>query len=211
LDVGCGTGVLVRELSTLGYEQITGLDIDYSAIQFAKKASPGNAFSVGDAYQLPFPQGKFDLVFCHFVLLWLANPVMALSEMKRVLRPGGQVFILAEPDHDSRIDFPDEFVDLGRKQTLSLEKQGVDIDAGRQVGKWLSEAGFLVKETGVLGGQWATSDNGQDLEWKMIAHDIGAVEDETIQSLKQMDIESRRVGKRILFVPVFYAQGQKKP
>jgi len=210
LDIGCGTGVLVRELVSLGYTKIIGLDIDGAAIRFSHQKSPENSFSVGDAYRLPFKPGEFDLVFCHFVLLWLTDPIAALTEMKRVLHPGGQIFILAEPDHAARIDFPEDFVGLGRKQTQSLEAQGVAIRAGRQVGKWLSDTGFFVRETGIMGGQWTVSDEGLDMEWNLIEHDLGAAA-EGYQSLKLKDLESRRAGTRILFVPVFYAQGQKEP
>jgi SAM-dependent methyltransferase len=54
-------------------------------------------FHVGDALTLPFPDASFDLAFCNSLLWLLPDPVLALSEMRRVLRPGGRA-LAAEPD-----------------------------------------------------------------------------------------------------------------
>ena len=48
-------------------------------------------FEVADVYSLPFPDGFFDAVFAHAVLMHLREPVRALEEVRRVLRPGGML------------------------------------------------------------------------------------------------------------------------
>jgi len=62
----------------------------------------------------------------------LSDPVPALKEMHRVLKRGGHVLILAEPDYSSRIDEPPELQSLGQLQTLSLQKQGASPVMGRK-------------------------------------------------------------------------------
>jgi len=55
-------------------------------------------YVVGTAERLPFPDASFDLVTCQLVMIHLADPALALREMRRVLRPGG-VLLMAEPDN----------------------------------------------------------------------------------------------------------------
>jgi ubiquinone/menaquinone biosynthesis C-methylase UbiE len=207
LDVGCGTGVIGRELNNSGYNRVFGVDFDYSAIRYSTQQSHSTSNTVGNAYQLPFDQGNFDVVICHFLLMWLNDPVSALVEMKRVLKPGGEVFLLAEPDHAARIDFPPEFERLGNLQTQSLVRQGANTQAGRQIGAWLSEAGFKVGETGIMGGQWNMSADEIDLEWRIIDFDLGAAEAVALKVLQQQDLDERKAGRRVMFVPIFFAQG----
>ena len=54
-------------------------------------------FEVANVYELPFPDGSFDAVLAHTVLLGLREPVRALQELRRVLRPGGVVGV-RDPD-----------------------------------------------------------------------------------------------------------------
>jgi SAM-dependent methyltransferase len=66
----------------------------------------GNArFEVADVYQLPFPDASFDAAFAHIVLMHIREPLRALKEMRRVLRPGGIVGI-RDPDNGGRILAP---------------------------------------------------------------------------------------------------------
>ena len=99
---------------------------------------------MGMACHLPFADQSFDVVLCHFLLLWLKTPVVALKEMARVCMPGGAVLALAEPDHDSRIDSPLELEKLGRLQTHGLKEQGANTRAGRQLSGWFIQAGLEV-------------------------------------------------------------------
>src|SRR5690606_28911539 len=98
LDVGCGTGVLSAEVAGKA-QAVYGLDLALEPLQFARHAAPGPAYTRGDAHWLPYRNDCFDIVFCHFLLLWVADPVRAAAEMKRVTRPGGSVLLLAEPDY----------------------------------------------------------------------------------------------------------------
>jgi ubiquinone/menaquinone biosynthesis C-methylase UbiE len=82
LDIGCGPGSFVNELSTRGFEA-TGIDITSKFISFARKNYQGN-FLVADAYDLPFKDREFDTVFVRNVLEHLENDLKALKEAIRV-------------------------------------------------------------------------------------------------------------------------------
>lgn len=116
LDVGCGNGVflplLAREVGSTG--RVVGLDHAAAFVAAAEERAAATGLAgiisvqLGDAYQLPFPDGSFDGVHCERVLQHLEDPDAALSEMARVVRPGGRV-VVAEPDWPGwRIDHPDE-------------------------------------------------------------------------------------------------------
>src|SRR4051794_6749044 len=97
LDVGSGTGFLALELAARGH-RATGIDFAPSMVARAreKAAAQGLAvrFEQGDAEQLPFPDGSFDLVISRHVLWTLPHPERALDEWLRVLRPGGRLAII---------------------------------------------------------------------------------------------------------------------
>ena len=94
LDVGCGTGFLSLELARRGH-RVTGIDFAPQMLAEARKkaAAQGVAvrFEEGDAEQLPFAEGSFDLVMTRHVLWTLPHPEQAIDEWIRVLRPGGRL------------------------------------------------------------------------------------------------------------------------
>lgn len=98
LDIGCGTGGLLEETGKMMTDsQITGLDLAFGMTMIGKQRlrSRSNAgFICGDAEQLPFCNGSFDLVISTSAYQWI-NPLQpAFCEVKRVLKPGGR-FIFA--------------------------------------------------------------------------------------------------------------------
>jgi len=99
LDVGCGTGVVAREVSRrLGADvTVVGLDASPGMLEVARAESARAALPIqwreGRAESLPFPDGAFDLVVCQFALMFFADRSAALGEMRRALAPGGRVAI----------------------------------------------------------------------------------------------------------------------
>jgi ubiquinone/menaquinone biosynthesis C-methylase UbiE len=97
LEVAPGPGYFCIELAKLGSYSITGLDISHSFVRMAtKKAAEAGVmvdFKQGSAFNLPFPQGSFDFLLCRAAFKNFAQPVAALQEMHRVLRPGGRALI----------------------------------------------------------------------------------------------------------------------
>jgi SAM-dependent methyltransferase len=101
LDVGAGKGHWTRVVHGLLPETATIVGVerepDWVAVATAH-ARPGQRFLQGDAHALPFPDHSFDLVTCQTLLIHVADPAAVLAELRRVLRPGGQLMV-AEPNN----------------------------------------------------------------------------------------------------------------
>ena len=110
LEVAPGPGYLAIELAKLGRYRITGVDISRSfvrmATEHAARAAVDVDFRQGDAAALPFADDTFDFIVCRAAFKNFSNPVTALGEMHRVLRPDGKALII-----DMRNDASDEAID----------------------------------------------------------------------------------------------------
>lgn len=97
LDVGCGTGFLLRLLSQRlpGAEELVGVDAAPGMIDVAQSMGddPRLGFSTGTAEHLPFPEASFDLVFSTTSFDHWENQPAGLVECARVLRPGGRLVL----------------------------------------------------------------------------------------------------------------------
>lgn len=102
LDIACGTGVLTRELAarTGDPASVTGIDANAAMLDVARQLAPRIDWRQADASALPFEAARFDHVFCQFGLMLFDEPETALSEMWRVLRPGGQLTVLVFDELD---------------------------------------------------------------------------------------------------------------
>ena len=106
LDLGCGPGISTFALATRipRPAHLVGLDLSPEMVEIARgthrKSWPHLRhleFQQGDASQLHFPSGSFDLVFGHSFLYLVDDPIAVLREVKRVLKPTGQV-VFMEPN-----------------------------------------------------------------------------------------------------------------
>ena len=211
LDIGCGTGVLEVELEGLCCATLFGLDINSTSLELAMRNTQRTSFTQGDAHQIPYPSHSFDISMCHFLLLWVANPLCVVAEMARVTRPGGAVLALAEPDYGGRIDHPAGLAALGPRQSESLRLQGADPLMGRKLAGIFHQAGLQDIESGVLGGQWSgnPTEEAWNIEWQVLENDLDrpGVETPDLQVLKELDWAAWQRGDRVLYVPTFYALG----
>ncbi len=97
LDVACGTGVVARTAARqVGPEDmVAGVDVNPDMLATARDAAravtPGIHYRQGDAVDLPFEDGTFDVVLCQQALQFFPDRVAALREMGRVASPGGRV------------------------------------------------------------------------------------------------------------------------
>jgi ubiquinone/menaquinone biosynthesis C-methylase UbiE len=97
LEVAPGPGYLAIEIARLGRFRVTGLDISHTMVEISRENAAAAAVSVdfrqGDATEMPFADGSFDLIVCQAAFKNFRQPVSALNEMDRVLRPGGRAVI----------------------------------------------------------------------------------------------------------------------
>ena len=146
LDVGCGPGTITCDFARIvAPGAIVGIDAQASVIaQAARECSePNLTFEVGDAYALPFRDCSFDVVHAHQLLQHLADPLAALREMHRVLRPGGTVAV-RDADFAGFVWHPDDAL-LDRWLALYhavTARNGADADAGRKLLSWVQRSGF---------------------------------------------------------------------
>ena len=107
LDVAPGPGYFCIELAKLGEFEITGLDISHTFVAIAtKKAADAGVrvdFRQGNAATMPFADNTFDFLVCRAAFKNFAQPIRALQEMCRVLKPEGHGLII-DLSHDASIE-----------------------------------------------------------------------------------------------------------
>ncbi len=217
LEVGCGTGAILLEFGKSDdqarYPQIRvhGLDNQASNLSSAGQHAPRAILTRGDAHNLPYEDASFDLTCCHFLLLWLSDPLLAIREMRRVTRRAGHVLAFAEPDYSKRSDLPSSLAEIGRLQTRALKDQGADPSIGSRIAGLFDRAGLKIVEAGTI----ASRDRGAydaaeaNAEWLVLREDLsGRLSDSELDSLEQLDMRARQSGERILYVPTFFVHAQ---
>jgi ubiquinone/menaquinone biosynthesis C-methylase UbiE len=110
LEIAPGPGYLAIELAKLTGCRMVGVDISHTFVRLARdnarRAGLDIAFEWGDAADLPFPTDGFDFIVCCAAFKNFLQPLVALDEMHRVLKPGGTAVII-----DLRKDFSPRDVD----------------------------------------------------------------------------------------------------
>jgi len=164
LDVGTGFGILPFELAANGAVRVDGIDLEPQFIEHAltleaQLASQGLfaprselEFSVGDASDLDLADGSFDLAFMREVIQFVPEPITALSEVYRVLRPGGFACV-GDTDDQLRITWPPPSPALARLIDAVGEVQharGGDRQSGRKLTSYLRAAGFTINSIVVI-------------------------------------------------------------
>lgn len=136
-DIGTGTGILAIELGRLGI-RVIGVDGSNRMLDAARKnlanddrVSEGLVeFRSGDAHALPLEDGEVDAAFAHMVLQYLARPEVCISEMCRVIRPGGSIVV---------VDFVEHDLDWMREE-LGVKSLGFEVE---QIRQWISDLGMV--------------------------------------------------------------------
>jgi SAM-dependent methyltransferase len=94
LEVGCGTGIITELLAALpGVAEVVGIDPSEGLVSRARERAPDLSFDVGDGQALPYDDQTFDGVVFATTLCHVPDPMAALAEARRVLRPRGGLLI----------------------------------------------------------------------------------------------------------------------
>jgi len=147
LSVGCGPGVIVRELCTLDPSiQATGLDISDERVQEAKERNLENAqanFVRGDAQAMDLASNRFDLVYSRMLMEYLKDKESAVKEMVRVCKRGGAV-LLQDLDGQLLWHYPEDPVVQGTAERVvrALSSTGFDPFVGRKLFSLAHRAGL---------------------------------------------------------------------
>jgi ubiquinone/menaquinone biosynthesis C-methylase UbiE len=99
LELGCSTGYITRYIAQNFECEITGIDLSDFVLEIAReetqKLNLKNAiFKTGNVENLPFPDNTFDIVFGEAITALVPNPIIALKEYQRVLKPNGKIATL---------------------------------------------------------------------------------------------------------------------
>ncbi|MEI7924631.1 MAG: methyltransferase domain-containing protein [Chloroflexota bacterium] len=158
LDVGCGPGTITTGLArAVAPGEVVGIDVSAEVVESARvhaaEVGVTNArFETANVYELPYETASFDVAHAHQVMQHLTNPVDALREMRRVVRPGGLVAV-RDADYATMTAWPlaasiDRWLEVYHAVAA---RNGADPDAGRRLRSWASEAGLVDLEvTGVV-------------------------------------------------------------
>lgn len=135
LDVGCGTGRAYELMKGRWLDwQMTGIDYAFGMCQHARKRNIPQLVNA-DAQDLPFANASFDGVLSSLAMQWVADPKAMLSEMGRVLRPGGQMVVAT----------------FGTSTLHELKEAFAAQDAHQRINEFLStqQVAQLAKEAGL--------------------------------------------------------------
>jgi SAM-dependent methyltransferase len=149
LDAGCGVGSIALDIApTVAPGRMVGIDRDPGQIEAARRSATERGienaeFQTGSVLELPFEDESFDVVYANAVLFYLREPIRALVEMRRVLRPGG-VAAVSDDDFGTIVISPDN-PDLWRAAELferAVIHEGGKTRYSRHLRGLMLEAGF---------------------------------------------------------------------
>lgn len=162
LDLGCGTGIYLREIIERGFCGI-GIDISFDMVSSANEkldTTEKSFFIQGDIEKLPFGDNSFECIICAGTLEFLPDLKSALSEIRRILMNSG-IFIATFPNAVKLKNIFDpmfyySYISRKRKNVPSVSALSDSNFSGKkfllfQIIKMLRNSGFLIKELRGIG------------------------------------------------------------
>jgi SAM-dependent methyltransferase len=150
LDVGCGEGRIGRWLTDAGH-CVVGIDSSPTLVDRAQRAGGYQQVVCADAAVLPWPDGEFDLVVAFMSLHDMPKPASVISEIARVLEPGGVLCMaiihpLNRPaDHLNDYFSERRFAETITRRGLTMTFEGIDRTIESYT-RALSDSGFVIDE-----------------------------------------------------------------
>ena len=149
LDFGCGPATITIGLAdAVDPGPVHGIDLEPTQVEMARAAAQAGGhdnitFHVGDAADLPFEDGYFDVAHCHAVLMHVPDVQSVLAEVNRVLKPGGLVACREVVVASSFLEPGSEEIDRAWETfTRLLSANGGHPQLGKELKRQLLDAGF---------------------------------------------------------------------
>jgi SAM-dependent methyltransferase len=216
LDVGCGSGLVTRDIARLTKGTVIGMDGSAYLLAVARQILSNHQnviLCLGDAQKLPFLMNTFDLVTCNLVLMWADDPQEVVREMARVVKPNGKILASLEPDYGGKLHWPEN----PRVDPLfageTIREKGGDPHIGRKLRSLFVTAG-LQTTIGIGNNRiWSCEEDKQyylhsrDFYIKVLK-DAGLTEKE-IDQWEFEYLKSLDDGIQLNFFPQFWAIGVK--
>jgi ubiquinone/menaquinone biosynthesis C-methylase UbiE len=194
LDVGSGLGILAFELAASLRAHVQGIDIDERFVTHSnvllgrldddRFLADGATvqFVEGDIRHLPSGDDTFDLVFVRELLQFLVDPVQALGEVHRVVKPGGYACV-SDTDDQLHITWPPHSPSLARLVGAVSDIQyarGGDRQCGRKLSTYLRQVGFAITSVVVLPEANHRVVDRLDGERSLVLEQLGAARDRVV-------------------------------
>ena len=173
LDIGCGPGTITADLAALVPQgSVIGIDLSPEVIEearsmAAKRSMKNISFEVGDAHEIGFPDHKFDVVHAHQVLQHISDPVQALREWQRLIKPGG-ILACREGDHGSSATFCPANQDITEYQNVyqkAARARSGEPNGGRHLVAWARAAGISRPNITATASVWCFSTPEERTYW----------------------------------------------
>jgi ubiquinone/menaquinone biosynthesis C-methylase UbiE len=168
LDAGCGPGSITVDVARLvPHGHVTGVEYVPEPLEQARTLALSQgitniSFRVGDIHSLPFPDDSFDIAHVHQVLQQVADPIQALREMRRVVKPGG---IVACRESASMAWYPEsEGLETWNELSTRMRRaKGGNLNPGSYIHIWAKQGGFAGAEITRSASSWCfSSDDEQE-------------------------------------------------
>ena len=149
LDCGCGPGSITLDIAErVAPSKVVAIDIEDSQIALGVEGAENRncdnvCFQSGDVYSLPFGDNSFDRIFSHALMEHLAEPVKAMRELLRVLKPDGVIGVCSPDWGGFILSPPSDLLSAATKAYTTLQSlNGGDVNVGRSLSFYLASAGF---------------------------------------------------------------------
>jgi ubiquinone/menaquinone biosynthesis C-methylase UbiE len=153
LDIGCGPGLLAREMavSVASGGRVCGIDISEDMLAISRKRcadQPWTEFQKADANRLPYPDGSFDVAVSTQVYEYIVDIPAALAELNRIVRPGGRA-IIVDTDYGSLVIHTHDQARMERVLS-AWNEHFVHAGLPRTLSRQLRDAGFTIRQRDVI-------------------------------------------------------------
>lgn len=216
LDVGCGTGIVTRDIVHLTRGSVFAIDESSDMVSVAQQVLhqyDNVHLQIGSAETLPFPDETFDITTCNLVLMWAHHPYQVVREMARVTKNGGTVLASLEPDYGGKLHYPEHPKVDQIFSGSTIRDKGGDPHIGRKLRSLFVKAG-LQTEVGIGNNRIWSCD--EDKAYYLHARDFyvnalqkAGLTPHEIDEWEYFYLKSLDEKIQLNFFPQFYAIGTK--